>query len=60
MKKLIISVVEGIVMSVYTDIYEPVEVIVIDSEDVYDENYSQAYIKNKKLIESGILNSILN
>lgn len=55
-KELIIAIEDGIVMEVYTDIKTPIDIKVIDSDDLYDEERQDKYIQTQKTINENIEN----
>lgn len=64
MKKIIISIDDGIVMGVYSDIMEKVDITIIDADDYYDEERKDQYLQVEAQIESeteaGTLTDLLN
>jgi len=56
---LIISIEDGIVMGIYSDIHDFIDVKIIDADDYYDDERKTEYLKMEALIESGALRNLL-
>lgn len=59
MKKIIISIEDGIVIGVYSDIMEAIDVTIIDADDYYDDSRKHQYLQTEAQIENGIKSGTL-